>query len=619
MPRFVTEPYIKIGGQNVPQDFMDALLEIVVDTSLSMPSMFTIRVADSALRWVDNALLDIGKEVQISVKVPEEFGGGGLGVSLITGEITALEPHFSAGGDATMLVRGYDKSHRLLRDRKTRTFLKMQDSQIAQKIAGEAGLTPEVDATTVTHDYVLQYNQTNMEFLQARAERLGYQVYVTDGKLCFKKGDASPVGGQPELVYMENLVSFQPCWTVSHQANQMIVKGWDPKGKTAITSQKTPNASLNQGGMTQTGGAKVNSAFGQAQEIVADRPVFTAQEAEALATGLSNDISREYVQAEGVCDGDPNVKAGCKAKITGVGTRFSGQYLVTSATHIWNADGYITNFTISGRHPNTLSYLLDSMNGHGQGRGLVQGVVTGMVTNLNDPDNLGRVKVKYAWLGTNPQGGEIESDWVRIAAPMAGAQRGFFYLPEVNDEVLIAFEHGDVHRPYIIGVLWSSTDKPPKQNSEAVVGGKVVQRVLKSRQGHLIILSDKEGEEQISVTSKSGHTVILDDKSGSESITIKDKTGNNKMVFNSTNNSLTINVNGDFTVDAKGKITLQSAQDMTLDSKAQAKFNSMGPMNIESKAPTALKGVKVDINGNTMVSINGGPMTQIQGGIVKIN
>jgi uncharacterized protein involved in type VI secretion and phage assembly len=202
---------------------------------------------------------------------------------------------------------------------------------------------------------------------------------------------------------------------------------------------------------------------------------------------------------------------------------------------------------------------------------------------------------------------------------MAGAQRGFMYLPEINDEVLVAFEHGDVHRPYVVGVLWSSTDQPPKKNSEATASGKVNQRVLKTRAGHLIILDDKQGEEQISITSKSGHTVILNDKSGAESITIQDKTKNNKMVIDSTKNSLTIDVAGDFAVTAKGKITLQSTMDMTLDSKAQAKFNSMGPLNIESKAPAALKGVKVDVMGNTMVSINGGPMTQIQGGIVKIN
>jgi len=607
--QYISHFIIKIGGQVVSQAMMDALDEVVVDTSLYLPDMLTIRLHDPDLKWVDDALLDIGKEVEISVQAAEETAA----IPLFKGELTALEPHFAAGGVTTMTVRGYDKSHRLHRGRKTRTFTQQTDSDLARTLAGEAGLAAQVDATTVTYDWVMQNNQTNMEFLLERAERIGYQVVAADGKLYFKKGDLN-LGAGPELVFMEDLREFQPCWTASGQADKMVVKSWDPKGKAAISAEKTPSAGLNQGGMTQTGGAKASSAFSSAEEVLVDRPVFTAAEATALADGLSYDISREFVQAEGECLGDPRVKAGWTVTIKNVGTRFSGKYFVTSATHIFTPDGgYQTRFNISGRQPNTLSHLLESGNGHGRSQGQVHGVVPALVTNLNDPDDLGRVKVKYEWLG------QIESFWVRLAAPMAGPQRGFFYLPEVNDEVLLAFEHGDVHRPYIIGALWSNKDQPPKKNSEAVAEGKVNQRVLKTRQGHLIILDDKQGEEQISIKSKSGHQVVLDDKSGSEKITIKDKTGNNEMVIDSTKNSMAIKVNGDFTVDAKGKITLQSTQDMTLDSKAKANIKAMGPMNVESTAATALKGMKVDVNGNTMVSINGGPMTQIQGGLVKIN
>jgi len=613
VPKLIALPIIKIGGQAVAEEFMDLLQEIVVDTSLHLPDLFTIRLSDPGFKWMDDTLLDIGKEVEISMKPPEQYHDKTAQAKiLVKGEITALEPHFSSDNMSTMTVRGYDKAHRLHRGKKTRTFLQKTDSDLARTIAGEVGLEAQVDATSVTYDWVLQNNQTNMEFLQARAERIGFQVWSSEGKLYLKKGDAV-LGEGPELIYGENLRDFQPCYTASGQADTMTVKSWDPKAKKAISSQKTPNAGLNQGGLGKTGGAAASSAFSSAEAIIIDRPVFTAAEAEALATGLSNDISRDFVQAEGLCYGDPDVKAGWQITIKNVGTRFSGKYLVTSATHIYNAEGYETRFSITGRHPNTLSHLLDSGNGHSQGQGLVQGVVTALVTNLNDPDDLGRVKVKYAWLG------EIESWWARVATPMAGEQRGFLYLPEINDEVLIAFEQGDVHRPYIVGALWSSTDKPPKKNSEATAGGKVNQRVLKTRAGHLIILDDKQGTEQISVTSKSGHTVILDDTSGKESITIKDKTGNNKMVIDSTQNSMTINVNGDFVVNAKGKITLQSMQDMTLDSKAKGSFKSMAPLNLESVAATAVKGLKVDIQGNTMASINGGPMVQIQGGLVKIN
>ncbi len=595
----LSQIFIKVGGSDVPAELMNVLREAVVDTSLQLPSMFSLSFNDPQLKWVDEALFDLGKEVEISAKSPD----GTQGI-LIKGEITALEPNFSASGDTLLVVRGYDKAHRLHRGKKTRTFLKQKDSDLVSKIAGEAGLSAQADSTTVTYDYILQNNQTNMEFLAARAERIGYQVYSAEGKLYFKKGDAS-LGTGPELKLAENLTSFQPAMAGTHQADKMKVLSWDVKAKRAITGQATPNSSLNQGGFGKTGGAAAQSAFGTAEAVITDQPVFTADEANALAEGLSNDISRDFVQAEGSCTGDPRVKAGYKIKIKGVGTRFSGDYFVTSAMHIYNANGYETRFSISGRQPNTLSHLLESNNDGAHG--LVQGVVVGIVTNLKDPDDLGRVKVKYPWLGDN-----IESDWVRLASPMAGSGRGLLYLPEVNDEVLIAFEHGDVHHPYIVGALWSNTDKPLKPNSEVVGSdGKVNQRIIKTRAGHVILLDDKEGAEQVSITSKSGHTVILDDKSGSESITIKDKTGNNKMVIDSTKNSMAINVNGDFTVEAKGKVSIKSTQDMSLEATTKASIKGTTGLSLDGTAQAELKGATV--------SINGSGMTEVKGAIVKIN
>jgi uncharacterized protein involved in type VI secretion and phage assembly len=595
MAKYSPECFIKTGGSNVSDTFMASLAEVVVDTSLHLPGMFTILLNDPQLEWVDSDLLNIGKPVEIKIKQAEDRGG--QEGTLIKGEITALEPNFSAEGGTSLLIRGYDKSHRLHRGKKTRTFLKQKDSDIVQTIAGEVGLQPEVDATTVTYDYILQNNQTNMEFLLARAQRIGYQIYTADGKLHFKKGDFSQ-GEGPALNLGEELLSFRPCWTATHQADKMIVKGWDAKGKKAITEQVTPDNSLSQGGMTKTGG-KMAEVFGSAEAVVADRPVFTVDEAKALATGLSDDISREFVEAEGICNGNPQVLAGWKVIIKGVGTRFSGKYFVTSATHVYGENGYRTTFNITGRQPNTVSHLLHSGNGRGQSLGLVQGVVTGLVSNLNDPDNLGRVKVKYAWLG------EIDSDWMRIATPMAGSERGFYYLPEINDEVLVAFEHGDVHHPYIVGALWSNTDKPPKPNSEVVGSGKVNERIIKSRSGHLIILDDTDGAEQI---------------------IIRDKTGKNEIVIDSSQNSMTIKVDGDFTVEAKGKIALKSTQDMSLESQANGSIKTTGNLAVEAMGNGSIKGVQLTLEGTAKgelkaptVSVNGSAMTEIKGGIVKIN
>lgn len=599
--KFLSMFYIKIDGQPVPQEFIDSLNEVVVDTSLYMPSMFTISLNDPDLKWVDNALLALGKPVEISVK-PDE-GEGGTEVALIKGEITGLEPNFSSGNICTILVRGYTKDHRLHRGKKIRTFLQKKDSDIASTLAGEAGLQAQVDATTVTYDHLLQYDQTNMEFLQARAARIGYQVFAADGKLYFKKGEAN-LGDGPILTLSENLIEFQPCLASTHQADTVTVRGWDSKQKQAIVGTATPNAAMNQGGQTQTGGAAAQSAFSAAEFVLIDHPVFTQSEATELAKGLMNDLCGEFIQAEGVCEGEPGVKAGWKITITGVGTRFSGKYFVTSATHIYKPGSYETHFTISGRHPNTVNHLLEPRHNSDTSRGLVQGVVVGLVTNLNDPDDLGRVKVKYAWLG------EIESWWAKLAAPMAGPERGIFYLPEVNDEVLIAFEHGDVHRPYIIGSLWSSTDKPPKKNSEAVLSGKVNQRIIKTRAGHLILLDDKSGEEKVQVKTKAGHEVMLDDTAGSEKISIKDKTGNNTLIIDSAKNDISMTCFNNITLKCNQKLSIDCTN---LDIVAKATGA------IKANASLKLEGPMVSVNGSGTTEVKGGAMVQIQGAMVKIN
>lgn len=145
----------------------------------------------------------------------------------------------------------------------------------------------------------------------------------------------------------------------------------------------------------------------------------------------------------------------------------------------------------------------------------IAGVMVGIVTkndSANDKDKpgAGLVKVKI------PAIGMAESNWARIASFMAGKERGAFFLPEVEDEVLVAFENGDVNKPYIIGALWNGKDLPPETNSD----GKNNTRVIKSRSGHTVQFFDKKDEEKIVIKSSKGHLIQIDDKSGAESIQI---------------------------------------------------------------------------------------------------
>jgi uncharacterized protein involved in type VI secretion and phage assembly len=189
-----------------------------------------------------------------------------------------------------------------------------------------------------------------------------------------------------------------------------------------------------------------------------------------------------------------------------------------------------------------------------------------VVTNNQDPDGLGRVKLRLPWLSD-----EDESNWARIATPMAGKDRGAFFLPEVDDEVLVAFEHGDMRLPYVVGALWNGQDTPPATNDD----GKNNVRVIKSRSGHVIKLNDEDGKETVEIV---------------------DKSKKNSIVIDTANNAITITSDKDIVLKAaNGTITLD-AQKIAIKSSADATVEASGGIKLEATRTMTIKGAPVNIN-----------------------
>ncbi len=210
--------------------------------------------------------------------------------------------------------------------------------------------------------------------------------------------------------------------------------------------------------------------------------------------------------------------------------------------------------------------LMQQPVGSVEAEGRIYGVVVGVVTNNKDDEGLCRVKVKFPWLVDDD-----ESYWARLVSPMAGKERGIVFLPEVDDEVLVVFEHGDVNRPYILGALWNGEDKPPETNSD----GKNNIRLIKSR---------------------SGHTIVLDDTDGSEKIEISDKSEKNSITIDTKNNSIAITSEQDVEIKApKGKICLD-CKELELKSSAAAKVEAGAGMDIKASANMNIKGATINLN-----------------------
>jgi phage protein D/phage baseplate assembly protein gpV len=613
---------IKVNGVALSTADLVNFVELTVDSDYYLPTMFDFTLYDDAQTYIDGDKFKVGNTVVISVDAAMEVDGASVKGDLVDGVITSLEATFSEDIRCSLHVRGYDRGYKLMSGEKTRVFGggtkgSITESNIFSTVSGDAGLSAQVDSglSSIQGAYVMQYAQTNWDFLWGRARRLGYQMYVSGSKLCVSKANVLRDGcGEVELEWGVTLGSFEPRVSIVGQADKAVATGWDIEKKEKVSSEvKDGTLSVNLIQTSGLSGKTLSSNYSDTALCYLEEPGLDAGTAQKIADARLSALESNVLQASGSMPcGNPKVVAGAKVKIAKIGKKFSGTYFVTHARHIFSNGEYRIDFEVSETTPHTLSGLLGS-SVNDRGWRLVDGVVIGVVTNNSDPDKLGRVKVKFPWLPAN--GAELESFWARLASVGGGKERGVLFMPEVDDEVLVAFEHGDINMPFILGGLWNKKDTPPDGSSaELVSGGKVDQRVIRSRSGHLILLNDKSGEEQI---------------------LIQDKSKKNSILINSKDNAMTLSCQKDFTIEAGGNFTVKAKGDVLFDAPGKFEITSIKSLSVTalqealmkvSNSQLALKptgselsGAQVDVKATAKVSVSGSAMAEIKGGLVKIN
>ena len=552
-------PNIEIGGEKNPSEFMDDLLQVIVEESLHLPGTFTLVLRNDYQPmdpneeiWKHQDLLTMGKKIKIGLLSSLESGNESDDQSdsgddqehyLIDGEITAIETHFSDRTQAPIIIRGYDISHRLHRGRHNRSFQNMTDSDIVKKVIQDVGIDAgTIDESGIPHDYVFQENQTNMAFLRDRASRLGYELFVQDNKLNFRK----PQKDQTlKLQWLREISSFRVRVTSAEQVKEVEVRGWDYKSKQTIVStvqsEKLITKTDNGPGKDTTD--KFDQKPSEQKMILVDRPVFQAKEADKMAQALYDELSGQYVYADAKGEGNPNIRPGRVVELEDMGPH-SGNYYVTDTRHAYSDRIYTTEFSVRGLRCGDLLSTLSPKTRPQPG----QTPLVGIVTDNEDPDGLGRVKVKFPTLTE-----DHNSNWARVVSMGAGPERGFECLPEIDDEVLVTFEHGDIYRPYIIGGVWNGADAPPNGVEDNVQDSKVRLRTLQTRVGHKIqLIEEDKGNSKtgILIETIGGHTVYLDDSNG--------------LIKIQSTGDLKIGASGNIDIDAKGAMNITAAQNMTL-------------------------------------------------------
>ncbi|MET0578945.1 MAG: VgrG-related protein, partial [Ilumatobacteraceae bacterium] len=417
-----------------------------------------------------------------------------------------------------------------------------------------------------------------------------------DSRLHLRQPGDSSSGPQPgdlrsedprQLVAGSNLLRLRATLSGAEQVTEVEVRGWDYKTKEAVKGTAKA-ADGSRSASAGSGAATMATDLDGGTLVKADLPIDSNESAQDAADSLIEQLGSAAAELDGVAAGDPALRAGVMVSLSGVGDTFNGKYVLTSCRHTYDpANGYQTAFRVSGRQTRTMLGLVRGQGARGA-QEAVRGVVPAIVSNIDDPDSLGRLKVAFPWLGDN-----AESHWARVMAVGAGNERGLHVLPEVGDEVLVAFDHGDPRQPYVIGGLYNGKDKPPVN---AVDNGQVIKRAIVSRNGHQVELDDKD-----------------------DVITIATGDGKHRLVIDQKNSKVVLDTSGDVEVTAKKKLAVTASDGMSFESQGAFEVKANGVTIDAGGGAFNAKGSQAKVEGSGTAEISSGGQTTVRGSMVSIN
>jgi uncharacterized protein involved in type VI secretion and phage assembly len=503
----ITNEKIKDG-----EDFLVDVREVRVEESLYEPCRFTVIVdnpygpgkdGQEAGKYTDTFKTnkDWGITFKTSTADPYPFTPRFAG-RVILGTSFRVSVDFDKEAQGRVTIVGYDKLSLLAEGIRNRTFTNQSHKEIVEKVAKEVGLRiGEIQDTGIREEYICQADETNLQFLSKIAAMNGFELFMQ----CNNEGDPflhfrkPGVKASLKLKWGENIRSIRPRYK-KLQVNFVDVPYWNYKERKVDGTLQERKL-----GTTQTeAGVKPSDEDQKSVKYAAYRAsgswnTNSLQKTKKVAQSMCDYYTGQFLCAELELEGNANVRPGSIIEILSDKKSdlksFTGKYYVTDTCHIYERGTFRTKITVS----ETGGYSLLQHNFSPIERlRPSQTHLVGIVTNNKDndkPPDMGCVKVRFPTLRTTEEPLGIESCWARVVTTGAGNNRGIDWLPEVGDEVVVAFEHGDIHRPYIVGSVWNGRDRSPEKHDHRVNANGVRLRTLKTRVGHEIEFVEEDGSD----------------------------------------------------------------------------------------------------------------------------
>lgn len=599
---------VSVDGSPLAASAAGLLVTGRVTDAANLPDSFELEFADTA----GTVLADGGFRIGVPVVLTVSENGPQAPVKLLEGEVTAIDREDIAGVLRTR-VRGLDRSHRLFRGRRVAAYIDRTPADIVHDVARRAEVpVKEISVTGSVVKHMTQDNVSDWVFLKRLADATGSTFSVVEGGLVFgpptqaaeAPGGAESARDDPVVIeHGMNTLSLQATVTSASQVPEVEVRGWDPERKEAVVSTAPPRTRVVE--LPTVDPQKVADAFASPTHVAPDGDGRPAEQ-DRLAASVADRIAGGFAEVEARIRGNSQIRSGTAVTLRGFGAPFDGRYTVTESVHEFAADtGYTTSVVVSNASDRSLLGVTTGAVGGagagGPGASRMSGVVSALVSDIDDPQQQGRVRLAFPYLSD-----DYVSGWARTMHAGAGAKRGAVVLPEVGDEVLVGFEAGRFDRPYVLGGLYNGVDEPAGGWSSVQQGGEVVRRSFTSRTGMNLVFTEEPGTETVEITTSGGAQRVTLTQTAQQGIEIVSE--------------------GPVAVTAKADATITADQGKVAVSAASIEMRASGAVKIEGATVSVKGSGAAEVEGGTLAlkgqgtaELSAGGATTVRGTVVKIN
>lgn len=563
---------MKVGGQELPREHH--LLAAYVTKAVNRLAAARLVYMDGAASAGDFPLSNAdtflpGAEVEVLA------GAGSEQVTLFTGIVVKQSLKVRDHTAPQLVVECRHRAFRLTVGRRNAYFLDQTDGDIISGLLDGAGVTADVEATTVRHKEQVQYASTDWDFLLTRAQANG-RLVLANGEGVEVKKPALSADAKVQLQFGATVLEMDAEMDARQQWAAVKSSTWDPAGQSVVEKDAADPGYSGPGNVPSGDLAEV-AALGH---LPLAHPSITDDEAQAWADAEWLRSRMNKTSGRIKCEGLGTVSPGDVVEVGGVGQRFGGSVFVTGVREEFDlVQGWKTHLQWGG----TGEWLADDLRVSAPKAGAllpgVSGLQIGVVVSNEDPAGEHRVQVRMPMVSADAEG-----TWARVAAPDAGDGRGFFFRPEVGDEVVLGFLADDPRHAVVLGMLHSSARPAPLTGSD-----DNHEKTLTSRSGMKIYLDDDK--KVLQLATPAGNTVTLSEED--KGITLEDQNGNR---IEMTPDGIVIESAKALELKAGTEMKVESGTSLSAKGGTELKLEGSASAELSSSATTKVKGTLVQIN-----------------------